>query len=124
MKLYRINKSAAKDSEERVDPQLIREWNIGNRPVHVIDEVEYMPTQHMGEDRLYKIPIASIEAGWQKDKDFYFGVGDEGVIGRRKKFREWRKKNIPIEVPEIHIDSNGTVYFINGRHRFAEMRDE
>lgn len=117
MKLYRIGQSI-------LDPNLVREWNINGRPVYTVDGIEYMPPKQLGTDIMYSIPISAIEEGWKRDKDFYFGAGEEDVYGRRARFREWRKKNIPIEAPEIYIDSKGIVYFTNGRHRFAELRDE
>ena len=54
----------------------------------------------------------------------YISSGGKGAIHNRySDFKQWliNNPNTPIEVPEVSIRDH--VGFINGRHRFAVMRD-
>jgi len=73
------------------------------------------------------VNTAELDKLWKMDIDMYIGEGGEGGIGDRyKMFQEYLKTGRDIETSEITISSDmpqRPVSFINGRHRFAVMRD-
>lgn len=74
-------------------------------------------------DELVPTKIAHIDRAWAGDPD-YIGRDDTGIKGRRERFRAFQEKGGLIETPEVSVDTKGNVTFINGRHRFAELRDQ
>lgn len=76
-------------------------------------------------DKLVPVDIGAFDPAFQKDKGFYVGPQGEGAIpGRREGFQEFLKTGQPIEAPEVHVDDQGDVAFINGRHRYSVLRDQ
>src|SRR5690606_370696 len=56
--------------------------------------------------------------------DFYIGQGGTGEIdGRRARFERWLEQGQQVELPEVSVNREGIVTFINGRHRYAYYRD-
>lgn len=75
-------------------------------------------------DKLVSVNITKFDAEFSKDEGFYVSSTGEGeMAGRRKTFEEFLKKGRPIEAPEVTIDDQGGVSFINGRHRYSVIRD-
>lgn len=80
-----------------------------------------------GASLIWVDPV-KFDEGFQKD-DAYIGRGGSGGIGNRyETFAKFFDENRVIEVPEVSISKGvwfekGTVGFINGRHRYAFMRD-
>lgn len=74
---------------------------------------------------LVPINTAVFDAKWPKD-DYYIaqrGVGASTKGGAYEGMREWLKANNHMEAAEVQVDETGEVYFINGRHRYALLRD-
>ena len=61
----------------------------------------------------------------QAQPDSHVGPeGAGGIEGRYQRFSEWLNKGESIEMPEMNFDWAGRPQFINGRHRFAVLRDK
>jgi hypothetical protein len=79
-----------------------------------------------GDETIVWVDVAKIEAAWSSDPDFYVGPkGSHNAIGQRyDRFGEWLKNGRIVEMPFISFDSDRKrPFFINGRHRFAWIRD-
>jgi hypothetical protein len=81
-------------------------------------------SQRSGE-KMVNVDVQKIDQSWKKDHEFYIGPnGENGIRNRYGNFGEFMKNTKDaIEVSEIGVGENGQVYFTNGRHRFAYMRD-
>jgi hypothetical protein len=74
------------------------------------------------DDVLVLVNTARFDAAWEADHpDYYIASGDQS--DRYKRFVEYLKNNRNINVSEVYVDENGLASFINGRHRFAVLRD-
>ena len=70
------------------------------------------------------IDVDKVNTSAAKDRNFYVGPqGSGGVKGRYERFDNWMKGGAPVEMPEVCLTDAGEISFINGRHRFAWMRD-
>ncbi len=70
------------------------------------------------------INVAKLDASFAKDREFYVGPqGAGGIAGRYERFGNWLKGGEAIGMPEVCLNDKGEISFINGRHRFAWMRD-
>lgn len=92
------------------------------------------------KDKLVWVDAKKFDAAFKKDTDFYIGPGGAGGIkGRYPRFelflfggKEQLTKDISIpytgsdsmEVSEVSVNDEGKVGFINGRHRYAWLRDQ
>ena len=74
---------------------------------------------------LVVIDVAKFDAMFAKERDFYIGPGGTGntIRDRYKRFQEFLQSNNRIEASTISVREDGRVDFINGRHRYAVMRD-
>jgi hypothetical protein len=66
-----------------------------------------------------------LDEAWRLDAPFYISVGGGGaaVDDRYRKFGQWlRSAIVPVELSVVGFD-NGAVAFLDGRHRFAWLRD-
>ena len=78
----------------------------------------------IGGDVEVMIDVAKLEASFAKNREFYVGPrGEGGISGRYERFGKWLEGGQAIGMPEVCLADNGEVSFINGRHRFAWMRD-
>lgn len=88
--------------------------------------------------KLVKVNVKAFDKAWSKDRDFYVGKGGTGAsIGDRYqrfqdilKMSEEERKRWLGESPKgniiassVGVSEDGSVYFDNGRHRFAVLRD-
>jgi hypothetical protein len=73
-------------------------------------------------DQMVTVDIGKFDVGFAKDPQ-YIGKGKEDVPGRRAGFEAYEKTGKPIETPEVSVSPDGKVTFINGRHRYAVLRD-
>lgn len=72
------------------------------------------------------VDVEQLDRGFQRDKGFYIGAKGAGAIpGRQAGFRQFLSDvdKHAIEQPEVVVDPDGTVSFVNGRHRFSVLRD-
>ena len=95
---------------------------VAGRTLHDVDGIEYMAPFRNPQMPIYEVDVRKTDDRWKMDlPGFYL---EEGYSDDRKEvFENWLQHGIPIEVPEIYIDKNGVVSFINGRHRFSVIRD-
>lgn len=93
---------------------------LGGREVPVS-----VPKRSLGDRELVYLKTQPMEQGYQRNKGYYIGPQGEGGIGDRyQKFGEFTEDADWIGAPEISVDDDGFVDFINGRHRYAYMRDQ
>ncbi len=82
-----------------------------------------------GEAELVWVNVPSFDRAFQSDPDSYIGRGGAGGIGSRYSiFSDYFKNHKDIDVSEavVKLDHKGnpSVEFVNGRHRWAYMRDQ
>ncbi len=77
-----------------------------------------------------QVDVAALDAAWQRDPSRYIPPGgrpDDADRARYERMREFiaraRRVGIPIEQPQITVDATDGVTFLDGRHRFAVLRD-
>lgn len=84
----------------------------------------YQWRKMIGGDVEVMIDVAKLDASFAKDREFYIGPqGEGGISGRYERFGNWLKGGEAVGMPEVCLNDKGEVAFINGRHRFAWMRD-
>lgn len=73
---------------------------------------------------LVNVNVEKLDNAWSRDSANYIGPnGKNGIKDRYQRFGEFSQTAKSIEASEIHVSSNGSIMFSNGRHRFAYMRD-
>lgn len=68
------------------------------------------------------VDVAKFDRAFVKDTD-YIGSNDAGISGRREKFVSFLQSGRAIEMPEVSVTAPGRIVFVNGRHRYAALRD-
>jgi hypothetical protein len=80
----------------------------------------YPPQLNMSKNVIIEIDVKKADIDLQKDTNFYVGPHAKGGFPEKyNKIKELDK----IEMPYMSIDENGQVGFLDGRHRFAYLRD-
>lgn len=74
------------------------------------------------------VDVGKLDAAFQRDKGFAIKAGGEGAIaGRIEGFQAFlakaRAEGIAIEQSQVVVKADGSVSFVDGRHRFSVMRD-
>ena len=83
------------------------------------------PRSKNSGDVMVRVDVKVFDAAFAKDTDFYLDNKGSNRIGKRyEQFAKFFDENSQIEMPEVNVDSEGRVSFINGRHRYAYMRDQ
>lgn len=105
----------------------IAKWVLAHRS-QLSENTDYRSTYEwkkaMRGDVEVMIDVAKVDASFSKDRNFYVGPqGAGGITGRYERFDNWIKGGSPVEMPEVCLTDQGEISFINGRHRFAWMRD-
>lgn len=77
---------------------------------------------------LVNVNVKKFDKEWSKDTEFYIGKNGKGQIHNRyQDFIEFLTTDPevrgPIEASEVHVNEFGKPGFVNGRHRFAVLRD-
>jgi len=69
--------------------------------------------------------VKKMDDSWKNESDYYVGKdGVGGQNGRYKTVSDFVDRGSPIVMPEVSMrTSDGVVTFIDGRHRFAVLRD-
>ena len=80
--------------------------------------------------KLVKINIPNFDKAWKNgsSSNQYIGPGGQGgqggIKGRYEKFGNWlNTANEQIQASTVGVDSDGSVSFYNGRHRYCYLRD-
>jgi len=79
-------------------------------------------------DAVVWVDTNKFDQEWKKDEGFYIGLGGVASISNRyQRFGEFLRTGQEIEMPQVSLRFNPSrrsqVGFINGRHRFAVLRD-
>jgi hypothetical protein len=80
-------------------------------------------------DNLVHLPVDEAEARWKgspHNKDVYLEPGGEGenYIGNRyEQAQDHLASGKPMHAPEVAVWDDGSMHFVDGRHRYAAMRD-
>lgn len=82
------------------------------------------PPEGTPPDETVWISVAKFDASWIKNQAQYIGAGGSGAaIGERyKKFGMWIERGEAIRIPWVGF-KHGEIAFIDGRHRYAWLRD-
>lgn len=112
--------------EKPVEKPVVKEFE--GRQVKVTEEgTDYVQPLNRPDKVLVEIPVEKIDEAWKKQPENYLPTKETGtteIKGRREAFQEWEsKRDQPIESPTPYINEDGSVEFIDGRHRFAVLRD-
>jgi hypothetical protein len=76
------------------------------------------------DDVLVDLLVAPVDAAFART-EFYIGVdGVGGISDRYARFGQFIAATPHLDAPEIVIRPDGGVGFINGRHRWAWLRDQ
>lgn len=83
------------------------------------------PRGMLDDEVLLWLDIEKVNASFAKDRNFYVdGPSSKNAIGKRyDEFGEWLRRGIPVNPPEVHLNSWDEISFGNGRHRYAWMRN-
>lgn len=95
-----------------------------------LEGIEFTPSRAAKAQRMATVvvDVTKLDAAFQRDKGFAIGPSGEGAIaGRIPGFVAFlakaRAEGIPIEQSQIVVKADGSVSFIDGRHRFSVLRD-
>ena len=114
-------------------------YSLGDKVV--VDGQSVVVTKPKGYDKLVEVDVEEFDKKFKENEDFYIGVGGVGGIkGRYKGFDLFFRggkdtESIPnyvLDVPKasemeasiVEVDDKGKVSFVNGRHRYAWLRDQ
>ena len=79
--------------------------------------------KHAG-DVLVNVNVEALDKGFAKDQGFYIDTAGTNRIGTRyDRVGEFIKTAKSVEASEVNVYKDGRVTFLNGRHRFAYLRD-
>jgi hypothetical protein len=86
---------------------------------------------HRDKDVMVWVSVAKLDRAWKKDEPFYIapgGIGPSSIGGRYEQFETFleaaRRHRTPVEMSQVYVDEAGNVSFVDGRHRFAVLRDQ
>ena len=69
------------------------------------------------------VQVEDLDSAW-KDPSLRIEKGGANGIGDRyKNVQEFLKDNEKVWMPEVSVNKAGEVIFVDGRHRFAALRD-
>ncbi len=88
--------------------------------------VKFQQTQqarHRG-DEVVHVDVDKVDKAWQQDAGFRVGPDGKGGIGNRyARAKDFIGSGVAVNMSEAVSDKDGKVMFIDGRHRFAVLRD-
>ena len=78
------------------------------------------------DEVLVRVDPAKLDPAWQANRPFYIPPGGGGaeIPGRRPDFERFLGTGKPIESPRVSLNPDGSLEFIDGRHRFSVLRDD
>lgn len=91
-------------------------------------EVEFIPHDKQRPDETtIMVHTKKLDKAWKEaDAGYHLpaeGEGKSEIKGRRDDFERFLKKNEPVQASRAVLDADGGVSFVDGRHRFAVLRD-
>jgi hypothetical protein len=95
--------------------------NVGGRHVTIVQS----KLDARAGNPLVAIDVNKFDQAFAREREAYIGRGGTGnsIRDRYQRFVAFLKANDTIEASTISVGENGRVDFINGRHRYAVMRD-
>lgn len=90
-----------------------------------VDGVHFVEPEH-GEGDVIVVKVGEIDKAWKRGPGHLYVAG--GDSGKTKRFGDAVRKGAgsekyPVQMPRVNFNDDGTVSFIDGRHRFAYMRE-
>ncbi len=86
-------------------------------------EVKFVPHPNQRKDETtIMVDVSKLDQAWQGDTDYYVAPGEDPQ-GKKAAFLRFLAKGKPVEASRVNIE-NGVVSFVDGRHRFAALREE
>lgn len=95
------------------------------RVIHWAEPRQASPDWEVEPDAVVWISIPKLDDAWSGSDEDYVGPGGTGaaIDGRYDQFGEWLlSSGKPVEMPMVCLDHR-QIGFIDGRHRFAWLRD-
>lgn len=90
-------------------------------------KIHFVPHPNQRDDETtVSVDVSKLDSSWSKNQDEYLpkdGKGKSEVSGRRESFEDFLKTGQPIQASRGNIH-DGAFSFMDGRHRFAVMRDK
>ena len=79
-----------------------------------------------GEAKVVTLSLSALDRSWSQDADHYIGGPESknAIRNRYAAFGNWLEKGEAVEMPELTLDHYGNIFFVNGRHRTAYLRDQ
>jgi hypothetical protein len=88
-------------------------------------EVRFVPHPNQRRDETtVMVDAAKLDRAWSKDAGYYVPPGAPGIPGRREGVERFLARGEPVQASLLTLDPDGTASFIDGRHRFAVLRDK
>lgn len=110
------------------DPETVELYGPGFPELSKITEranPEWKKSPAASQDAVVWVDVELVNQSASKDHNFYVGPkGEGGISGRYDRFDKWMGQGEAVEMPEITLTDSEEISFINGRHRFAWMRDQ
>lgn len=89
--------------------------------------VRYVAHPHAGpEERLILVDPRKLDTDWQRDTSYHLPTDAKGaseIRGRRENFEKFLATGDAVEAPRVLLGADGLPSFLDGRHRFAVLRD-
>ena len=130
-------------SDELIDNIIIpyrhKEWEDSEESIQAVKDsgLNFVLPKRSKDRILCKLDVDKFDKQWKNSderNEMYIGKGGTGnTIGNRyEQFGKWlhtddrrwkRNPEEPIEVSEISVNEDGSINFLNGRHRYSWLRD-
>lgn len=109
MKIKELNETLNNSLKFEVDPSFEKFYDEN-------DNLEYR--------KLYTVDVNKFNSVWAQS-ELYIGLkGSNQIKNRYQQFGQWLKQSKePVLASTVAVDTDGSVSFYNGRHRFAWLRD-
>lgn len=88
--------------------------------------VRMVPHENSSDkETMVKVPVDKLNAAWAKEEGIYIPPGGGGaeIGGRIEDFKRFLAKDKPVQASRVYLAEDGSLDFIDGRHRFAVLRD-
>ena len=71
------------------------------------------------------VDVAKVDQSWSLARGYHIGPGGTGAAigGRYARFGAFIPKGVPVWMAALGLQKGGVISFMDGRHRFAWLRD-
>jgi hypothetical protein len=91
-----------------------------------IEAIKWVKPERARGYEMVEVSTSKLNESWKGDEGFHIDERGSNAIGDRlASFGEWLRTHpdTAVETPEVSLNGRGEISFINGRHRFAYLRD-